>query len=106
MAKNFNELWMKIPLERRKRIDERVEAALLEMALQDLRKERGLTQQDLAKSLGMNQPALSKMEHQQDMNVTTLKRIIRGMGGELKLVAEFPDGDVVINQFDREKDNG
>lgn len=101
MAKDFSTLWNEIPPERRKRIDERVEAALLEMSLQDLRKERNLTQQDMARTLGLNQPALSKMEHQKDMNVSTLKRLIRAMGGELKLVAEFPEGEVLINQFDR-----
>ena len=99
MAKNFDTLWLKMSPERRRRIDDRVEVALLLMALQDLRKERNLTQQVVAGELGLSQSALSKMEHQQDMNVSTLKRIIRAMGGELKLVAQFPDAEVVINQF-------
>jgi transcriptional regulator with XRE-family HTH domain len=101
MAKSINSLLDEIPPERRQRIEERVEAALLEMALQDLRKGRNLTQQDMARTLGLNQPALSKMEHQNDMNVSTLKRLVRAMGGKLKLVAEFPEGDVLINQFDK-----
>lgn len=99
MAKNFDTLWLKMSPERRRRIDDRVEIALLLMALQDLRKARNLTQQEVAGELGLSQSALSKMEHQQDMNVSTLKRIIRAMGGELKLVAQFPDTEVVINQF-------
>ena len=103
MAKDINELLDRIPPDRRRKVEERVEAALLEIALQDLRRSRGFTQEELARTLGVNQPALSKMEHQQDMNVSTLKRIIKGMGGELRLVAEFPEGDVVINQFERKR---
>ena len=99
MAKNFDTLWLKMSPERRRRIDDRVEIALLKMALQDLRKERNLTQQEVAGELGLSQSALSKMEHQQDMNVSTLMRIVRAMGGELKLIAQFPDTEVVINQF-------
>ena len=99
MAKNFDTLWLKMSPERRRRIDDRVEIALLKMALQDLRKERNLTQQEVAGELGLSQSALSKMEHQQDMNVSTLMRIVRALGGELKLVAQFPDTEVVINQF-------
>ena len=99
MAKNFDTLWLKMSPERRRRIDDRVEIELLLMALQDLRKARNLTQQEVAGELGLSQSALSKMEHQQDMNVSTLMRIVRAMGGELKLIAQFPDTEVVINQF-------
>ena len=99
MAKNFDTLWLKMSPERRRRIDDRVEIELLLIALQDLRKARNLTQQEVAGELGLSQSALSKMEHQQDMNVSTLMRIVRALGGELKLVAQFPDTEVVINQF-------
>ena len=99
MAKNFDTLWLKMSPERRRRIDDRVEIVLLLIALQDLRKARNLTQQEVAGELGLSQSALSKMEHQQDMNVSTLMRIVRAMGGELKLIAQFLDTEVVINQF-------
>jgi len=48
----------------------------------------------------MNQAAVSKLEHQSDMYVSTLRRFIAAMGGELRIVAHFPEGDVVINQFE------
>jgi len=103
MAKNVDILWDKMQPESRRRVEDRVEATLLSMALQDLRKGRQLTQKDLAGHLGVNQPALSKMERQEDMNISTLRRIIQGMGGTLKLIAEFPEEDVIINQFERQK---
>ena len=89
-----------MPKQRRDRIRDRAEAILIDMALQDLRRSRSLTQEDLAEELGLNQSALSKMEHQQDMYISTLRRIVGAMGGKLKLVAEFPDTEMVISQFD------
>lgn len=100
MAKSFRKLIEKLPSEKIERIESRAQDMLLEMALQQLRKSRDLTQLQLANSLNLNQAALSKMEGQADMHVSTLKRIVNAMGGDLKLVAEFPDGEVVINQFE------
>lgn len=100
MAKQFNDLMNTLSPERQERIEERAQTILLEMALQELRQTRELTQQQLADLLELNQAALSKMENQADMRVSTLRRILSAMGGELKLVAHFPDVDVVINQFD------
>ena len=100
MARKFRDLLDRMPKQRRGRIRDRAEAMLIDMALQDLRRSRSLTQEDLAEELGLNQSALSKMEHQQDMYISTLRRILNAMGGKLKLVAEFPDTEVVISQFD------
>ena len=102
MANSFNNLLKALPPERRARIDERAQEMLLEMALQDLRQKRHLTQQQLAERLNLQQAAVSKMEGQSDMHVGTLQRIIAAMGGKLKLVAEFPDEEVVINQFEQQ----
>lgn len=101
MAKKFNDLIKKMPEKRRKKITNQANTLLLEMALQDLRKSRNLTQKDLAKFLDVNQSALSKMEHQQDINISTLRNIVQAMGGSLKLVATFPDDEIIINQFEK-----
>lgn len=101
MAKSFKNLKAEIPPERLMKIEERAEELLIQMALQDIRQTRSITQQELAQMLNINQAALSKMEHQTDIRVSTLRRILAGMGGTLKLVAQFPDGEVVINQFEK-----
>lgn len=103
MAKSFRQLLRKLPQERRERIEERAQGLLMEMALQELRQQRGLTQQQLADRLEMQQAAVSKMESQTDIHLSTLRRIVAAMGGRLKLVATFPDAEVVINQFDSTK---
>lgn len=100
MAKSFNNLKDKMSPERREKIEDQAQAILISMALQELRQTRHLTQQDLANILNMNQAALSKMENQTDMRVSTLRKLLSAMGGTLKIVAEFPEGEVVINQFE------
>lgn len=71
-----------------------------EMPLDELREARELTQVTLAQILNVNQAAVSKMERRTDMYVSTLREVIRAMGGELKITAKFPDGAVEINQFE------
>ncbi|MFZ4660036.1 MAG: helix-turn-helix domain-containing protein [Caldilineaceae bacterium] len=102
MAKSFTQLLKALPQERRDRIEERAQELLLEMALQELRQKRHLTQQQLAERLNLQQAAVSKMEGQADMHVGTLQRVIAAMGGKLKLVAQFPDEEIVINQFEQQ----
>lgn len=58
-----------------------------------------LTQAELADAIGISQSALSKMEAQRDMQVSTLRRLVEGLGGNLKLIAHLPDGGVRIGQF-------
>ena len=35
-----------------------------------------------------------------DMYISTLRRFVEAMGGELEIRAHFSDGDVRINQFE------
>ncbi len=100
MAKPFKALLDTMPQDRRERVEDRALGMLVEMALQEIRQDRNITQVQLAEQLELNQAAISKMEHQSDMHISTLRRLLAAMGGRLKLVAEFPDQDVVIRQFD------
>src|SRR5436309_3387011 len=69
--------------------------------MKDLRaKTAGKSQQEVAETLGMKQPSLSKLEKQGDMQVSTLRKIVRALGGELEVLARFPKGTVKIDQFD------
>ena len=58
-----------------------------------------LTQEDLAAALDIKQPSLSKLESQNDMQISTLRRVIHALGGSLELVAHLPGGDIRISQF-------
>ncbi|CAN5728645.1 XRE family transcriptional regulator [soil metagenome] len=102
MAKKFRRLYDELPPNTRHRIEARVDQTLAEMPLNELREARQLTQQQLAKSLASGQAAVSKLERRTDMYVSTLRRFIEAMGGELEIVARFPDGAVRIKSFSEE----
>ena len=95
----FSELTKNFSPERRKRIDEEKSRLLREMRLHELRRARELTQQDLAERLQVNQPAVAKMEQRADVYVSSLRHYIEAVGGRLKVVAEFPEGEVAITNF-------
>jgi transcriptional regulator with XRE-family HTH domain len=99
MSKPFKNLLNEMSPERRERIRIKTEVLKNEMALGELRQALDLTQEELAKSLHMKQAAISKFEHQSDIYLSTLRRILFAMGADLKIIAHFPDGDVLVNQF-------
>lgn len=99
MAKKFRDLYNDMPADARNRVEARVEHALEEMPLQELREARQLTQQQLAQHMKSGQAAVSKLERRTDMYVSTLRRFIEAMGGELEIIARFPDGDVRVTSF-------
>jgi transcriptional regulator with XRE-family HTH domain len=104
MARNFRELEAKMGAERIARSDARVKKILAAMPLTELREARNLTQVTLAEILKTSQPAISKIERQTDMYISTLRTMIRAMGGHLQLEAVFPDGRVTISQFSKLRD--
>ena len=74
------------------RVDARVRATLAALPLSEIRKAIGMTQVELAQSLELGQGSVSKIEHQADMYISTLRRYVHALGGELHLTAEFPGG--------------
>jgi len=106
MARNFRELRSKLSPERRARVKERVRKALQEMALDELRSARQLTQTELAEVLRVDQGSISKLERRTDMYISTLRRYVEAMGGSLQIRAVFPDGEVQITQFQDEASAG
>ena len=99
MAKKFENLEKQMDPERLARAKARAKEVMAEMLLAEIRKEAGLTQQDIAKSIGIQQPSLSKLESQDDMQISTLQRLIHALGGQLELIAHMPGGDIRISQF-------
>lgn len=99
MAKKFSKLRSGMSPEAQTKAKAKVKALLKEMPLHELRQARGLSQQALAESLHVQQPAIAKMEKRTDMYISTLRKHIRAMGGELDVTARFPDGDVRIENF-------
>lgn len=81
----------RLTAEQAKRVDHRVEAELLEMNLGELRKELGLTQADVAAVAEMTQGELSRLERRDDHLVSTLRKCVQALGGELEVTAVVGD---------------
>ena len=99
MARKFATLEAKMSPESRARSDELTKRMLAEMPLHELRRARGLSQKMLAEALHVQQPSVAKLERRTDMYISTLRSHIEAMGGELEVVARFPDGSVKIKNF-------
>ena len=95
----FHELTKDFTPERRQRIEAIRSELLAEMPLHELRRARALTQRDLAVTLKVNQPAVAKLEQRADVYVYSLRCYIEAVGGKLKIIAEFPEGEVTITNF-------
>lgn len=78
-----------------------VEAARLieEIELAQLRQALNLSQAELAQTLQVGQASVAKLEKRTDMYVSTIRRYIEAMGGELEITARFPDHAVKIRTF-------
>lgn len=66
------------------------------MALGELRESHGATQVQVAGRMGVNQGNVSRLERRDDLYVSTLREYVRALGGELRLVVHFDDGDEVL----------
>jgi len=101
MRRNFSELKARMSPEARVRAEARTKDMIAEMLLTEIRQLVGLTQEDVAKKLGIKQPTLSKLESQDDMYISTLRRLVEALGGKLEMVVHLPAGDIRIQQFEK-----
>ncbi len=99
MAKKFSELRSRMSPEAQARAEAKAQTMLAEMPLNELRQARGLSQQMLAELLHVQQPSIAKIEKRTDMYLSTLRSHIEAMGGQLEVIARFPDGAVKISNF-------
>ena len=77
----------------RKRVESIKRSLELDIALNELREGRGITQEQVAAQLETSRPNVSRIEREDDVRVTTLQRYVLALGGELELAVRFPDGE-------------
>jgi DNA-binding XRE family transcriptional regulator len=101
MAIKARDYIAKLPEHEQRAINEEARKLIREEStLAAIREAKKKSQVELAKKLGVLQPAVSKIERQTDMYLSTLSSYIEAMGGELEIVAVFPNSDPVrITQF-------
>lgn len=99
-TKPFSELLKQLTPERRAKIETRVQLALLHHNLLELEESLGITENGMRKDRDIVQSSLSELENQEDISVSNLSEYIKALGGNLKIVADFPDREIVLSQFE------
>jgi predicted transcriptional regulator len=97
--KPFSELTREFTPARRARVAAKAAALREAMTLEELRKARSLSQEDVAVALTVKQPAVVKLEKCGDMHVSNLRRYIEALGGTLEITARFDKTTVVISNI-------
>jgi transcriptional regulator with XRE-family HTH domain len=97
MNKSFSTLKSKMSLTSQKAVEEKTNQLLKEVLLYEIREQLHITQEDMAAKLNTKQANISRTERRRDMKLSTLKRYIEAMGGELDIVAKFASNEVHLN---------
>ena len=100
MGKSFSTLKNKMSLTAKKTVKEKPSQLLKEVLLYEIREQLRITQEDMAIRLNTKQANVSRTERRRDMKLSTLKRYIEAMGGELDIVAKFASNEVHLNVKD------
>ena len=66
----------------------------------------GVSQIELAERLSIQQGAVSRLERRSDIKISTIRDFVKSLGGDLKLMATFPDGAVKIVDLEDEHEVG
>ncbi len=97
MSVNVRDKIRKLNSIQRKKVAARAaELIAEEMSLRELRKARKLTQTRVAKVLGITQDSVSRLEKRSDLLLSTLRKTVKAMGGDVRIVAQFPDRAPVV----------
>ena len=99
-TKSFSVLREQMTPERKAKIETRVQLVLLHLTLLELQKSLGYTEEDIEKDISAVAPTFSDLENLDALQVSALSRYIQALGGSLKLVANFPDKEIVLAQFE------
>jgi hypothetical protein len=100
MAKKFRDLVSRtMDVGEQARASDRARAMLTEMSLAELRKARELSQLEMAKKLKTTQSSISRLEHQADMYLSTLREYVEASGGHLDLIVRYRNTEFRLSQF-------
>ena len=93
---SFDDYMATLPKDSQNRINERAEKALQAYEIAQLRQNANLSQKQLAEKMGVSQANISKIENGKDVYLSTLKRYIATLGGEIHINATMPNGKTIV----------
>jgi DNA-binding XRE family transcriptional regulator len=89
--------------ERARRVAEHKRAILDALALAEAREQRNVTQKDIAEILGVTQANVSRIEREEDVYLSTLRKYVEALGGRLEVTAVFPDKTVSLRRSNQSR---
>jgi hypothetical protein len=96
---SFAELRARMSPEAKAAVERESERLDEELDLAEVRRAMQLSQEEIAQTLQIGQGSVAKIEKRTDMYLSTIRRFIEAMGGELEIVARFPGRSVKIKTF-------
>ncbi|MTJ51682.1 transcriptional regulator [Anabaena sp. UHCC 0253] len=99
-TKPFSELRKQMTPERRAKNKTRAQLMSLHLTLLELQQSLGLTQDEIEIDFNNFEATISELDNQEDIQVSTLSRYIKALGGNLKIVAHFPNEEITLAQFE------
>ena len=97
MAKSLKVLRDKMSVKVQEAISEKTQSLIKEALLYEIRESQNITQEEMAEKLGTKQANVSRTERRPDLKLSTLKRYIKAMGGELDIIAKFPTNEMHLS---------
>jgi predicted XRE-type DNA-binding protein len=86
-----------LPSERKESIAARAnQIRLEEITLRHLREKLGLSQSELAERLEIQQPAVSKLERRQNLELNTLRSVVNALGGTIEIIVRVPNKEPIL----------
>jgi len=99
MTIKLQKVFKSLPKNRQKKIKQKADQYIREYkTLQDLRKDLGLTQSDIASTQGVRQVNISNLEKRNDMHLSTLKKYVEAMGCQLEINIRMPNDHAVRHE--------
>lgn len=92
MATQLNDWMANQSPERQAKILAKADQIQASIRLSELRKQQALTQAELAERMSVSQASISQIENQGDVQLSTLMRYVRALGGQLRIEVDMPDG--------------
>lgn len=99
-TKPFSELRKQMTPERRAKNKTRAQLMSLHLTLLELQQSLGLTQDEIEADFNNFEATVTELENQEDIQISTLSRYIKALGGNLKIVAHFPNEEITLAQFE------
>ena len=83
--------------EQLEQLDALVQEDLLELTLRELREASGKTQVELAELVETSQAQLSRLESRHDHLLSTVRKYVEALGGELEVVVKIDGKRIVLH---------